>query len=312
MTKRRFVSLFFVTALLAGGVARAQTQATIRVATVSFDAGAEPYYAAAMGFFQRAGLNVEITSISSGAAIGAAVAGGAADIGFSNIVSLATAHDTGVPVVVIAPASLYLSRVPQTALIVAKNSPVTSAKDLNGKIVAVNGIRSVPEIGADAWMDQNGGSAASIRYVEMTNGAIGEAVASGRIDAGVVSEPDLTAALSGNTRALGYIYDAIGKQFVVSAWFTTSSWARAHPDLIRRYVAAIEETARWANAHQAESAKILMAQSKVQITAATKRVIYGEKLDVKEIQASIDAAARYKVVKTVFPAEDLIFSGSER
>jgi hypothetical protein len=50
----------------------------------------------------------------------------------------------------------------------------------------------------------------------------------------------------------------------------------------------------------------------VQITAATKRVIYGEKLDVKEIQASIDAAARYKVVKTVFPAEDLIFSGSER
>jgi len=292
--------------VLAALPARSQTTPTIRVATVPFEAGAEPYYAAAAGIFQKAGLNVQIISISSGAAISAAVVGGGAEIGFSNIVSLASAHDAGVPIVIIAPASRYLTKVPQTALIVAKSSAVNAAKDLNGKIVAVNGLRSIAEIGADAWLDQNGGNSAAVHFVEMTNGAIGDAVASGRVAAGIVSEPELTAALA-NTRVLGWAYDAIGKQFALSAWFTTSAWAHAHPDLIERYVTAMAETARWANTHQAESAKVLEAQEGVHVTAATKRVVYAEKLDVTEMQASIDAAARYKVIRSNFPAAELLF-----
>lgn len=295
--------------LLAGLPAAAQAPATIRVATVPFEAGAEPYYAAAMGFFAKAGLNVEITPISSGAAIAAAVAGGAADVGFSNIVSLATAHERGVAIVLLAPASLYVSSEPQTALIVAKSSPITSAKDLTGKVVAINGLQSIPEIGADAWIDRNGGDAASVHYVEMTNTAIGEAVASGRIDAGVLTEPDLSDWLGKNTRVLGHIYDAIDTQFVLSAWFATTAWANAHPDLAKRYAQAMAQTARWANAHHAASAKILEAETKIMLGPSAKRVAYGAELDPHGIQASIDAAARYHVLKASFPAADLLWSG---
>jgi NitT/TauT family transport system substrate-binding protein len=288
--------------------ASAQTEPTLRVGTTPYDAGAQPYYAAALGYFKDAGINVEITAMSSGAAIAAAVASGAIDIAQSNIVSLASAHEKGIPFVVLAPASMYYTRFPQTALIVRSDSPVRSAKDLTGKIVGVNGLKNIAEIGADAWLDANGGSAASVKYVEIPPSATAAALSSGRIDAAVLSEPELSDALAHDTRILGSVYDAIAKQFMIGAWFTTRQFAEAHPELIRRFVNIMLTTARWANKNHAASGKILEAQTKTPVTASTKRVIYGERLDPLEIQAPIDAAARYGALKASFPAADVLAS----
>ena len=64
----------------------------LRLATAPLDVSAEPYYAMEMGFFKRAGLtNVTLQTIPTGAAMTAAVAGGAIDIAISNIVSVAQA-----------------------------------------------------------------------------------------------------------------------------------------------------------------------------------------------------------------------------
>jgi NitT/TauT family transport system substrate-binding protein len=290
------------------GIASAQTTQTLRIGTTPYDAGAQPYYAAALGYFRDEGINVEITAMSSGAAIAAAVASGAIDIAQSNIVSLASAHEKGIPFVVIAPASMYLTRFPQTALIVRSDSTVRSAKDLTGKILGVNGLKNIAEVGASAWIDANGGSAASVKYVEVSPAATAAALASGRIDAAILSEPELSEALTHGNRILGSIYDAISKQFMIGAWFTTQDFARSHPELIRRYARIMLKTAQWANKNHAASGKILEAQTKTPVTSSTSRVIYGETLDPREVQAPIDAAARYGALKAPFAASDLLVS----
>ena len=77
-------------ALALGGRAFA-ADASVRIATLTIDAGASCYYAQEQGFFKRAGIDAQIQAIASGGAIVAAVASNAVDVGFANLVSVAAA-----------------------------------------------------------------------------------------------------------------------------------------------------------------------------------------------------------------------------
>jgi NitT/TauT family transport system substrate-binding protein len=284
----------------------AQSVATIRVATTPIDLGAEALYAADLGFFKKAGLDVEVTVLTSGTAVAAAVAGGSIDIGQGNLVSLASAHVSGLPFVVIAPAGYYTSKAPTTMMITATNSPIRNAKDLNGKTIAVVALHDITQVGASSWMAQNGADLSSIKFIEAPQPAVCTAITAGRADAGVVSEPYLSLALKNGCRVLAACHDSIAKQFLVGAWFSTSAWARSHPDLVRRFRSVILETARWANTHNDESARILEKYTRLALPPGMKRVQFAEKIDPAEMQPLIDAAARYGSLKKAFPAAELL------
>ncbi|HEX3464708.1 MAG TPA: ABC transporter substrate-binding protein [Candidatus Elarobacter sp.] len=308
MIRRGFLAAACAAALLAPAPGAAQSPATIRVATTPIELGAEVMYAQDQGFFKKAGLNVDVQIMDSGAAIAAAVASGALDVAQGNLVTLATAHERGLPFVVVAPAGLYSSNDSTTSLVVAKSSPIKSGKDLEGKTVAVNGLRNITQIGTSAWMEQNGGDYTKVRFIEMPFPQMGAALEAGRIDAAVIAEPELSTALAGGTRVLAQPYTAIAKEFLIGGWFTTSAWAKAHPAELKRFVAAIVDAGKWANGHRAESAKILERYTKIHVSPAMKRTIYAERLTPAEIQPLIDAAAKYKSLKGAFPASDLIAS----
>ena len=89
--------------------ATAQQPPVLRVATTPIDIGGQVLWAKEEGFLKKAGVDAEITLINNGAAIAAAVASGAVDIGQANLVSLATAHERGLPFVLIAPGGFYTS-----------------------------------------------------------------------------------------------------------------------------------------------------------------------------------------------------------
>ena len=117
--------------------------------------------------FKRAGLDVQVSITNFGTQVAAAVAGGSIEIGQSNIMSLAAAYERGLPFALIAGAGSYSSAKPTSMMIVEKNSPLQTAKDLNGKTVAVNGLKSITQISVEAWADQNGGDSQQIKFVEM-------------------------------------------------------------------------------------------------------------------------------------------------
>lgn len=293
-------------AMALGRPAGAQTPAALRVATTPIDLGAQVLYAQDRGYFKRQGLTVEVQFLDNGAAIASAVASGALDIAQGNLVTLATAHDKGLPFVVVAPAGLYTSTAPTSALLVAKNSPFKTAKDLNGKTIGITGVKNITQIGTMAWMDQNGGDPSTVRFIELPFSQMAPAITAGRIDAGVTAEPDLSAAIAGDSRIIGLVYSAIANTFTVGAWFATSTWAKANADTAKRFVAAIDDAGRWANHNQAASGKILEKYTKIRITPGMKRVVFSEKFDPSLMQPVIDATAKYKVIKASFPATDLL------
>jgi NitT/TauT family transport system substrate-binding protein len=311
MNRRTVIGLLAATGVAGWrGIADAQSVA-IRAATVPIDSGAELYFGKELGFFDRAGLDVHVDTISSGSAIAAAVASGALDVGFDNVGSIAAAYKRGVPLTIIAPAGLYEDDAPTTALVVKKGSPISSARDLNGKTVAVNAVKNITQFTTLAWSDRNGGDPASLRFVEMPFPQMIPALAQDRVDAAVIAEPALTASKS-IARVLGNSFGAIGKEYLIGGWFCTRSWAGEHPDVVRRFAEAMHATATWANQLQnrKRSAEILAKYAKLDLRVVNgmQRCVYGETLNAALMQPQIDISAKYGLLSAAFPARDLIFA----
>jgi NitT/TauT family transport system substrate-binding protein len=300
--KRLFALLLLV--VFATAPAGAQT-VTLHIGTTPTDTGAQVYYAMDLGLFKKAGFEVEVSSLNAGNAISTAVSAGSFDIGQSAVSSLALAYLHGIPFVIIAPGGAYSSKLPTSELIVAKNSPITKASDLVGKIVAVNALKSITSIAVDAWLDANGVKPDSVKFVELPFTETAVALTSGRIDAAFISEPSLGAALQSGARIIGHPYDAIAPDFLISAWYTTADYAKTHPDIVRKFAAIMAEAGTWANAHQSESAAILQKYTKVENTGTMRRITYVNRLVPAQVQPLIDASAKYGVTDKTFPATDL-------
>ncbi len=293
---------------LLGRAALAEDQPLLRLATAPLDVSAEPYYALAMGFFKRAGLsNVTLQTIPTGAAMASAVAGGAIDIAISNIVSIAQAHQRNIPFTLIAPAGLYSSTAPTSVLMVANNSPLRTAGDLNGKTLGASGLRGIAQFAPMAWIDQHGGSSASVKFVEMTSPEMLSAIPAGRVDGGLIIEPFIAEALK-TMRAFANAFDAVAPSFLISAHFANLDWAKAHLDVVRRYQRAIAETATWANKNRPQTAEILIkvANLKEDVVHSMTRIAYADRLTPALVQPVVDVTAKYTGAPT-FKAEELIF-----
>jgi NitT/TauT family transport system substrate-binding protein len=291
--------------------ARAQQTAAplpvVRVAMPPVDAASQAYYALDKGFFKKAGLSVEILTVSGGGPIAAAVAGGAADIGQSNLSTICSAHERNLPFVAVAGSNLFVAKTHQSQLVVAPNAPIHEAKDLNGKTLGVAGLKNITEVAFDLWMDTHGGSYQSVKVLEVPFASMADAVATGRVDAVMMTEPELSGALEKKrVRILAAPMESIGREFLVGVWFATSSYAKSHPEIVRAFAAAMADAANWANRNQSESAKILEAHTGVPLGANAARVLFANRLDVKQIQPVIDASAKYGALKAPFPASQLL------
>ena len=295
--------------VLIAAPATGQTPATLSIATNPIDSGAEVYYADDLGFFAKAGLNVQIQPGQNGAAIAAAVAGNAVDIGYADIGALAKAHTRGIDFSIIAPAALWDSTVPVNAIMVSKTSPVRNAKDLNGKTISGPGLGNGAAFVVFAWLDANGADSSTVKFIELPYSAMPAAIEAGRVDAAHVAEPFISVARE-HARVLASADDALGKQYLRTVWFARTSWATAHPDLVARFVSVMRQTATWANdkRNQAKSAALLVQHTKIDpaLVASMTRARYGESLEPSLLQPEVDLNAKYDHFAS-FPSTELVY-----
>lgn len=303
-------------ALAAGAVAagiparsRAQTADRIRVGSTANDSYAEPFYAADEGFFTRAGLNVEVIRFPNGGAVTTAAAGNAIDVGITNPISLANAVEHGLPFAFFAAAGVYNPK--EVALCVAADSPVKTARDLTGKTLGTTALRGSNSLEVSAWIDQMGGDSTSLQFAEMPMVAMAAAIRRGAVAAAEIAEPALSAALkAGGIRVIGHPLDVYGNGFMVGGWFGRTDWLAANATMMRRFVAAVYQTARWANAHPDESAAILAKYSKMDLAAirTMNRARYAESFEPAMFQRYLDIGYTYKYISRPFRATSLTAS----
>jgi NitT/TauT family transport system substrate-binding protein len=296
-------------AITAAGIRPALAEDSVRIGTIPIDPASECFYAQDMGFFKEAGARADIENFSSGGAVAAAIVGGAIDVGNVDLVTIAAAYARGVPLVMLAPAGVYTRAAQTYVLLVKQDSPIREAKDLNGKTLAVNGLKNINQIPTEAWIDNNGGDSKTVKFIELPFPAMVPALEDGKLDAVAVTEPTL-AITNGKYRVISLADKNLAPTFLVAGWTTTRDWARKNAGLAKSYAAVMTRTARWANTNHENSAQILSKYSKLPLATVERmqRSYYGERLEPSLIQPVIDAAAKYGVIDKSFPASAIIAS----
>jgi NitT/TauT family transport system substrate-binding protein len=292
--------LTLVAGLCAAGVpAGAQTAAaTVRIGTMSIDPFGEAYYGVDRGFFHDAGIDAQLSTLTNSSTIVQSVLGGDLDTGLAKTVQLAVAIARGLPVQMLAPASLYSARDATHGLAVARLAPFKTAKDLVGGTIAVSTLADFNQLGISVWLDRNGVSPASVHFVELKFSEMGQALVRGTVQAAQIAEPAMSNAIrAGDVRPFADVYSAIAPEFATIVWFASKSWMQANPDATKRLRAGIFTTARWANTHYPESAEILSKVAKVDVAtiAAGNRVYFATTNDPKFIEGPLAAAAKYGI-----------------
>lgn len=315
MTLRRndFIKLAGMSALggVAGvtGAAGAQDLKPVRILSVPSDGSKALLYAQQAGLFRKHGIDASILPMGSGAAIFAALLGGSADFGSGSLLPVFTAYAHNVPLRIVAPVSIYESTHADSVLLVQKNSPIRTARDLNGKTMGGDTPTDIFVAATRAWVDLHGGDGKSLHAIELKPAEQLAALEAGRIDATVLKAPYMTVGLqTGKLRVLGQPLDAIAPRFLLSAWVATVDYIAKNPDIVAGFVAACVESARYTNAHEDETLD-MVAKFSGQDPALLKngvRSITGESITLADVQKPLDFAYKYGIVDKDFDASAVL------
>jgi NitT/TauT family transport system substrate-binding protein len=311
MDRRSWLAAAGATSFIPLHAVRAQSGRALVLGDALGDPFAEGYFAIDTGIFRKAGLTIDLQSFTSGSQMAEAVNAGAIDVGVTTPIQIANAVARGVPLTIIAPGAISTPTSPSTVMVVGGGAALKSAKDFEGRTVAVNSLRTVSEVGLYAWLTANGADPSKVRVIEMTMPQMGPAIEHGTIDAGIENDPSLSNALKNNgVRVFLDPNLSIAPRFLGSCWFTTLTYARANRDVVKRFQSAMAETARWANAHRAESGEILAKYGKfdLNLVRTMARSQFAEELRLSEIQPELDAAARFGALARRVTAAEIVFA----
>lgn len=298
--------------VLATRGAEAQSLISLKAAGVPEESATPVLWAQQRGLFQRAGISVDLQSQRSGTAIAAGVAGGGYQVGKSSIIPLITAFAKGIPFVLVAPGGFYRASKPTIAMIVAADSPIKTAADMNGKTIGVSALDDLYTLAIKLWIDKNGGDSSTLKIVELPLPAIADAIAAGRIDAGGSAMPALQAALdSGKVRVLSHMFDAFAPEFMYTAWFSTKSTVASQLQAIREFSRVERQAAAYVNEHPEQTVDALSKFTGISadVIAKMTRAHMGTVLDPKLIQPVVDVCVRYNIIPAPINAADMIAPG---
>jgi NitT/TauT family transport system substrate-binding protein len=287
----------------------AQNVTTVSVGATSSDDMAPILYGQKAGIFRKYGLDVQTNKMTAGVAVAQALVAGTFDFGKASVTTIFSGHEKGIPFSIVAEAFLNNAKDPSSAFIVLKDSPIGSGKDFNGVLVASAGLGDIGTMALSAWVDQHGGDAKTIKFVEIPFAAVGAAVESGRVAAGVASNPNLAVALAaGKVRMIAGVFEAIAPLYCEIAWMCMREYSAKHPDVVRAFARAYNESVTYTNAHHDETVPIVAEFTGMQPAVISKmaRVLAWPTVVPAHIQPVIDASVKYGVLKAPFPAADVI------
>lgn len=151
----------------------------------------------------------------------------------------------------------YLGHRDGSTVMVRKDLPARSLKDLEGRVFAIPSKYSNQYLVIRKLMKDQGVDPSAIRFVELPPPDMPGALASKAIDAYFVGEPHAARAeLDGSGRVLYHAKD-IWPQFISCVLVVTDRLIAERPAVVRDLVRGIAESGEWADTHRVEAARLV-------------------------------------------------------
>jgi NitT/TauT family transport system substrate-binding protein len=267
----------------------------------------------AKGFFAKQGLKIDLQSSQGGATTVPALVSGKIQVAGSNVVSLLIAASKGLPVEAIAPGTSAHGSGKKDfgALMVAKGSPIRDVKQLAGKTVAVNTLNNIAEVVVKASLQKSGVDPAQVKLREIDFPEMGAALSKHDVDAAFLIEPFVTIARKAGDRIVDYSYVTTEPNLQVGAYAVSRTFAEQSPDAVKRYRAAVGQTATYLMAHQAEFRAFLAKQAKTPAALAKTMELptFTTTLNTTSMQRTAGLVQQFGLVKDTVQVDKLTGGG---
>ena len=262
------------------------------------------------GFFKAEGLELETLPLAGGAPIINGVVSGDLQFGWTNVISLYQARVEGFDFKLIAGGATNVKAKKEShAILVANNAPLKTAKDLEGKTVAVNTLNNIVHLMAMAWIDKNGGSSSKVKFVEVPFPQMAATLSAGKVDAISVHEPFATAAgEKDGARVLAQPWGDVLPKFLIASWFASEKWLAKNKETGQAFVRAIGRgiDAIQADPEGSRAAMVKWAGLNPDLAGKIGLPVFEKGVSEKDIQATIDLTLKYKLISKAFQAREVI------
>jgi NitT/TauT family transport system substrate-binding protein len=232
-----------------GGSSGALT--TVTVAAPDIASAVPLEIAESQGLFKAAGLNVKVETITNSNATTGPLLAGTLDFTSENWVGQYIQEETNPKLGLKVVSDNFQAADNIAAIVVPKNSPITSVKQLAGKKIALPGTgASIGPLSVDVLLNSYGVKATmnSDSYQTVVEGFpdMPAALAENKVDAAWVTEPFVTVAEEAGAHVLAYTYTGALSDFPIGDWATTESFAQQNPSAVKEFAAAITKAQQMA------------------------------------------------------------------
>ncbi|WEG08478.1 ABC transporter substrate-binding protein [Microbacterium horticulturae] len=270
------------------------------------------YLAEKLGYFTDENLDVTPQIVASaGAAVPLLQSG---DLQFAEVSSTPTitATSKGLPLRVVSGDDRYnddASATDGAALVAAKGSGLTKISELNGKTVAVVGLKSGPELVMRVAIDQAGGDDSKVKFVEIAYPDMVSALESGRVDAALITDPFLSQAKEKGLTVISQPYiDAMpGKAGIL--WIGSGNWIDQNPEAAAAFQRAITKAVDYA-AENPDAVRDIMStytKSSKEAIKATVLPVFDSSITADDMKYWADTMLQYGFIDTAYDPSDLIW-----
>ncbi|PZW44758.1 NitT/TauT family transport system substrate-binding protein [Humitalea rosea] len=204
------------------------------------------------GYFAAEGIEIDTSTTTGGATGLPGLIAGQFQVTFSNTVSILLGVREGLDFRFVSGASRGAMTPPDIFAVMAKKgSGIRSGKDLEGKRIASNTRNNIVWLRGMAWVEKTGGDWHRVTTVEVPFPQMADALAGGRIDAAILSEPFVAGALAthGDTlERIGWPISETAPGGTNAQYVAMKDELNAHGEVFDRFGRALHRGVDWVNA----------------------------------------------------------------
>jgi NitT/TauT family transport system substrate-binding protein len=261
------------------------------------------------GIFEEHGFDVTLETGQGGAALLPAVVSGQMQFAISNPLSIMLAQGEGLDVRLITGYSHSLKEGDDiTSVWAPADSGITSPKDLEGRTVAVNTLRTMGEVSIKKIVSEDGGDPNGIEFVELGFPDMPAALSAGNIDAAWVPEPFQTILKDGGNQLISYNYQETMPGVPTMSVITAGTLAEQDPEMVDEFVAAVDEITAFAQENPDKVRETLTTFLEMDEALAQKVLIedFGAEMDGEAMQSLADLSLEYGLLSEPVDMEKLM------
>lgn len=294
--------------------ALAQPPKSLRVGYQRISSDLPVFAAMENGYFREEGIEVSLETIGSGPAMIPPLVGGSIQSAGPAYFAVFAARAAGMELLVILGKNRETTPQPYVSLMALERSAINSPKDLEGKALAITGLKSVDWLTISEWMLMKGADPKKVQWLEMPLPTMAGGLRAGTVQAIVSVDPFTTIELEqGGVRIIGHPFAAVAPNLPVGGFVVMEPWYKKNRELAAAFARATTKGINYINANPDKRSAILVKYTGTKPELAAKLKFYpgfDALIDAKALQMLMDLAVKYGLVSKRLDVRDMVLLGA--